>query len=177
MSDVEHHVEVVWDHLSEPRMAPYVDKVGGDRRNALAVYEWSTRTAAAAFEDVGHLEVLLRNALDRCLRDHFTETARGIPWFLMPVPGGDLIPETIEPVRVRLCAQSKRTPASRETRDQIVAGLTFGFWAGLLGTKSLACPTSPTPVSSMSTAGPPSSSPSSWPPTDATSVPAPALGR
>lgn len=135
MSDVEHHVEVVWDHLSEPRMAPYVDKVGGDRRNALAVYEWSTRTAAAAFEDVGHLEVLLRNALDRCLRDHFAETARGIPWFLMPVPGGDLIPEAIEPVRVRLRAQSKRTPASRETRDQIVAGLTFGFWAGLLGTK------------------------------------------
>src|SRR5699024_6062774 len=127
MSDVEHHVEVVWDHLSEPRMAPYVDKVGGDRRNALAVYEWSTRTAAAAFEDVGHLEVLLRNDLERFLRDHFTETARCIRWILMPVAGGYLIPELIVPVLVRLCAQSKRTPASRETRDQIVTGLTFGF--------------------------------------------------
>lgn len=63
-------------------MAPYLDMTGDDRHAALAVYEWSGHMAAAAFEDVGHLEVLLRNTLDRCLRDHYREDTSGIPWFL-----------------------------------------------------------------------------------------------
>lgn len=61
---------VVWDMLSEPRMAPYLEAAGGDKGNALRLYEWSARTSSAAFEVVGHQ--------DQC----------GIPWFLMPTPGG-----------------------------------------------------------------------------------------
>jgi hypothetical protein len=127
MSPVETDVTAVWAMLSEPRMAPYLRHANGDKRDALALYEWSARTAAAAFETVGHLEVLLRNALDRCLRDHFDEDRCGIPWFLLSTPGGDHVADAVAVVRDRL------RPQRKETRHQIVAELTFGFWSGLLG--------------------------------------------
>ncbi|MFD0774074.1 hypothetical protein ACFQZ2_09070 [Streptomonospora algeriensis] len=118
---------IVWNLLSEPRTAPYLEKAGGNRNDALALYEWSARTAAAAFEDVGHLEVLLRNALDARLARYFREDSRRIPWFLMPIPGDGHGAESVQAVRERLREEGK------ESRDEIVAGLTFGFWSGLLG--------------------------------------------
>lgn len=108
-------------------MAPYLKIAGGHHRDALKLYEWSARTSSAAFEVVGHLEVLLRNALDRCLRDHFREDERGIPWFLLPTPGGEVVADAITVVRDRL------RPQGKESRHQIIAGLSFGFWAALLG--------------------------------------------
>lgn len=110
-------------------MAPYLKSADGDKVKALELYEWSARTSSAAFEVVGHLEVLLRNALDRCLREHYRENDREIPWFLLPVPGGDHVVGAVTAVRERL------RPQRQETRHQIVAGLSFGFWAGLLGPK------------------------------------------
>ncbi len=129
MSPVEADVAAVWAMLSEPRMAPYLRSANGDQRNALALYEWSARTASAAFETVGHLEILLRNALDRCLRDYYREDRTGIPWFLLPTPGGDHVAESVAVARERL------RPQRKETRHQIIAELTFGFWSGLLGPK------------------------------------------
>lgn len=129
MPSVELDVPVMWSMLSESRMTPYLRDAAGDKSTALDLYEWSARTASAAFEVVGHLEVLLRNALDRCLREHFREDQRGIPWFLLPTPGGEHVAEAVETVRERL------RPQGKETRDQIIAGLNFGFWSGLLGPK------------------------------------------
>ncbi|MFD8246131.1 hypothetical protein [Nocardia sp. NPDC059691] len=73
------------------------------------------------------MEVLLRNALDTELRKHFEEASRGIPWFLLPL--NDNVTTAVEVVRNRLREQDL------EYRDQIVAGLSFGFWTGLLGPK------------------------------------------
>lgn len=119
----------MWDLLSEPRMAPYLRAAGNDRQVALDLYTWSCRTASAAFEVVGHLEVLLRNTLDRSLARHHREDIVGIPWFLLPSPGGDTVLEQVEAVRRRL------RPLGQENRHQIVAGLNFGFWSGLLGSR------------------------------------------
>ncbi|WP_241832889.1 hypothetical protein [Amycolatopsis sp. CB00013] len=129
MPSVETEESMVWNLLSEPRMAPYLEGASGDQVAALRLYEWSARTSSAAFEVVGHLEVLLRNALDRCLREHFREDQCGIPWFLLPTPGGDHVAEAVAAVRERL------RPQRKETRHQIIAGLSFGFWSGLLGPK------------------------------------------
>jgi hypothetical protein len=124
---VEFDVSVVWYMLSEPRMAPYLKSAEDDKAKTLALYEWSARTSSAAFEIVGHLEVLLRNALDGCLRERFREDLCEIPWFLLPTPGGEHVAEAVASVRERL------RPQGKESRHQIVAGLSFGFWAGLLG--------------------------------------------
>ncbi len=117
------------DLLSQQRLDPFLRVAAGDRDAALELYAWSSRTAAVSFEVVGHLEVLLRNALDRELRKHFDEAAIGIPWFLMPIPDGADLSAAVEVVRRRL------RPMKRESRNQIVAGLGFGFWSGLLGRK------------------------------------------
>ncbi|WP_210742367.1 hypothetical protein [Nocardia veterana] len=125
--DVDYSQTQVWDLLSAPRMAPYLTAAGGDRALALSLYEWSARTVAASFEVLAHTEVLLRNSLDSALREHFQESVRGIPWFLIPL--NDNVSTAVHAVRERLRQQD------REHRDQIVAGLSFGFWSGLLGTK------------------------------------------
>jgi len=108
-------------------MAPYLTAADGNRAAALTLYCWSSRTVMSSFEVIGHLEVLLRNALDSALREHYREDARGIPWFLLPV--NENITTSVEVVRARLREQD------RDYRDQIVAGLNFGFWTGLLGPK------------------------------------------
>ena len=44
-------------------MAPYLLTAGNDLSAALALYQWNTRVAAAFWADLGHLEIVLRNAL------------------------------------------------------------------------------------------------------------------
>lgn len=117
--------------LSAPRLAPYLRSAGEDHAGAMGLYEWGARVAASAFELVGHFEVLLRNALDAQLSQYLQERARGIPWVLLPLPSGDhrYVEDAIAQTRERLRAQNK------ESRDQIIANLGFGFWVGLLGKK------------------------------------------
>lgn len=83
--------------------------------------------SSASFEIVAHLEVLLRNAVDRALAVHHDEQSKGIPWFLCRPPANDDVAEAVEVVRARL------RPLGRDSRHQIVAGLSFGFWSGMLG--------------------------------------------
>lgn len=126
------NTERIQQLLSAPRLGPYLREANGDLHDSLALYQWGSRVAASAFELIGHFEVLLRNALDEQLCQHFNERERGIPWFLMPMPTGkgDAIEDKITEARDRIRHENKQ-----ETRDQIIAGLEFGFWQGLLSSK------------------------------------------
>lgn len=118
--------------LSSERFEPYVREAHGDEALGAELYEWNVRLAAACFEAFQYVEVILRNALDEQLRLHFDEASRGLPWFLLPVSRQgrvqDRIDEEVNKVRKRL--REARPP--KESRDQIVANLTFGFWTSLL---------------------------------------------
>lgn len=83
--------------------------------------------SAAAFETVAHLEVVLRNAIDISLSKFYDEPSRGIPWFLCHPPMNEETAGSVDAVRERLRAQH------HDTRHQVVAGLSFGFWSGMLG--------------------------------------------
>jgi hypothetical protein len=119
--------ERVRDLLSPHRLGPYLEQSDGDPERALELYEWSGRMASAAFETVAHLEVIMRNSIDGCLEREFDEGAWGIPWFLRHPPMNEETDVAVETVRARL------RPLNRDTRHQIVAGLSFGFWSGMLG--------------------------------------------
>jgi hypothetical protein len=95
----------------------------------MALYAWAGQMASSLFELVAHLEVMVRNAMDDALADHFDDAGCGIPWFLRTPPATAEIGDAVERVRDRLRQQN------RDTRHQIIAGLTFGFWSGMLGRK------------------------------------------
>jgi len=117
---------VLW--LSEPRFEPYLD-AAGDHRHALALYVWDGTLAAACLEVARDVEVLLRNAVHRTLRDARPPNALQ-SWLL---DGGLLAPREIERVRdaVTLARRSRRV----DTEDGVVAALPFGFWVRLFGTR------------------------------------------
>lgn len=119
---------IVLAGFPEPRMRSYLVAAGGDVAKARELYAWNAQMAGAALEQLAHLEVLLRNAVDLQLQKRIREREIGIPWFLMP-PFITAQSEAIETVRERLRQQN------RETRDQIIAGLSFGFWTGWFGPK------------------------------------------
>lgn len=83
--------------------------------------------SAALFELISHLEVALRNAVDRTLSAHFSDDRVGIPWFLRRPPMTASASEQIELIRDRLRG------SGRDNRHQIVANLSFGFWSGMFG--------------------------------------------
>lgn len=115
-------------------MAPYLVAADRDPVKALELYEWSAELAGLSFQAMHYVEVVVRNSLDRVLSEHHYEVSRGIPWFLQAcAPSGKAqtaIDTQVERVRDRLRKVSPR----RDTRDQIVAGLDFGFWTSLLHT-------------------------------------------
>lgn len=114
--------------LSAPRLKPYQEQTPSDE-DALELYVWVHRIVSACFELVAHLEVGMRNAIDKSLRDHFEQEAGSIPWIFQQPLVNDQMKEAIGATRDRL-------PASqRNNRNQIVASLSFGFWSGLLGNK------------------------------------------
>ncbi|WP_342318706.1 hypothetical protein [Corynebacterium mayonis] len=112
----------------QPRMRPFLDAADGDVDRALDLYQWNAEMAGAVLEQISHLEVLLRQAIDTHMSSYINETQSGIPWVLLP-PCSTTQGAAIEKVRERLRARNQ------ETRDQIVANLSFGFWSGWLGSK------------------------------------------
>lgn len=129
MAGQEFSADQVRELLSPHRFRPYLDQSGGDPDKALELYTWSARMAGACFETLAHLEVMFRNAIDAALATHYAETTCGIPWFFLRPPMNDETSLAVDVVRDRL------RPLGRETRHQIVAGLSFGFWTGMLGRK------------------------------------------
>ncbi|UTM40108.1 hypothetical protein MX572_26025 (plasmid) [Rhodococcus pyridinivorans] len=120
--------------LTLERLAPYLRESDGNIDLALDLYSWNAAIAAASMEVVAYIEVMLRNAVDRELSRYAHEEQRKLPWFLVPSITGeshDAISKSIEATRTRLRGLS----AHRDSRDQIIAGLSFGFWTELFGSK------------------------------------------
>ncbi|HEU5106527.1 MAG TPA: hypothetical protein VFU11_11885 [Solirubrobacterales bacterium] len=116
--------------IGGPRFQRYLDARDGKLEPALALYLWNAKVSAAFLEILGHLEVLLRNAIDI----QFASTDRRSPlsivrtdvWLCDPVI---LTPESREKVNEAIMRlQSER---KRPTRDRVVASLSFGFWQAL----------------------------------------------
>lgn len=49
--------------LSPERFAEYLEATSGARERASRLYEWNALDSSALFEFIGHVEVLLRNAI------------------------------------------------------------------------------------------------------------------
>jgi hypothetical protein len=129
------HVGAVCDWISPGRFESYLRAAGGDASKACELYEWSAALTSASFEAIHYVEIVARNAIDTQMRRHMREDRSGIPWFLLPItqrkPIQDSIDRNVGEVRQRL----RRENPNKETRDQILAGLSFGFWVHLIGSE------------------------------------------
>lgn len=111
--------------LSAARFAPFLASAGGDPLAAISLYEWHAELASACFQTVHHFEVLVRNTIDEHLgRDQAQSPIRDT-WlmdFNILQPNG---------VKQVIVAVERLEKGKDITRGRVIAGVSFGFWAGL----------------------------------------------
>lgn len=117
------HQTQAW--LSAARFQPFLDAADGDHLRALALYDWHGETAAACFGMVHHFEVLVRNAIDGVLGDGQPQKPIKDTWLM---DFNVLQPEGVKQVIV---AVERLEKGKTITRGRVIAGVSFGFWAGL----------------------------------------------
>jgi hypothetical protein len=116
--------------LGEARFRAYLEVADGQHKRAVALYEWNAEVSAAFLEVIYHLEVLMRNAIDR----QFPATDLGAPlsvlvpdvWLCDPTLLTDESREKVNEAIARLQRNGKRP-----TRGRVIASLSFGFWQAL----------------------------------------------
>ena len=70
--------------LAPERLGPYRAACGGDLAAAVALYEWNANVSAALGETLGHVEVLLRNAMHDALTTWSAHDFGEPRWYLNP---------------------------------------------------------------------------------------------
>lgn len=114
--------------FSADRMAPYRDMCNGDGDQAAALYGWNAELSAAMWHTLGHVEVLVRNALNRELSTWSRHRYGTDRWYLKI--------DRLVSDNTRLDINTARRRATRngraETSGRVVAELNLGFWRYLL---------------------------------------------
>jgi len=111
--------------LSSARLGPYLVASGFDAGRALRLYLWNARMGAAFHVPIQAVEVGLRNRSDVALTRAF-----GTDWWREPQCLDVLDEERRADLALVLRRMKHR--GLPEVTGQVVAGLSFGFWVGLL---------------------------------------------
>lgn len=120
---------VLEERLSAERLGSYRRAVGGALTEALRLYRWNMAISAAFYENLGVLEVVLRNAVDHELTTwHHARHGSGKWW---DDPAGVLEPARHDDVAVAR-GRVHRNPV---THGRVLAELNFGFWRFLLASR------------------------------------------
>ena len=111
-------------HLSAPRLATYVRATGGDLDRAVKLYLWNAAVAGALWEVLGHVEVVLHDALTA----RHQRLDRAGQWY--DDPARELSQHARDDIsRARQRLQRADAPL---LPGKVVAELGFGFWRFLL---------------------------------------------
>ncbi len=114
--------------LSGPRFARYLSAVGGDDRNALALYQWNALISQSLYVYIQCWEICLRNKVDGFLRWKYSDK-----W---PYDQGRAVRNLQANDRKRLQETVSRQGSQRGytpvSTDAIVADLSAGFWVSQL---------------------------------------------
>jgi hypothetical protein len=115
------------NYLTQDRLRSYLATAHNRLPAALALYDWNSAVSAALYEDLGRVEVILRNTLDASLQAHLGRTSPLSAWYDRPgyFPGrhGQRALDDITAARRRASRGGAPAP-----HGSIIAELTFGFW-------------------------------------------------
>lgn len=128
------------EHITEPRLAPYLAESGGDVGQALRLYDWNVELSGAVYEVLHRFEVVLRNAVDQQLRVWnttevcpVTGTGYDSDWLLDPAP---LLQRLAARALRDAAPRARRAIAARGDRTMlhadVLAQTSFGTWRFLL---------------------------------------------
>ena len=111
--------------LSQPRFRPFLEAAAGDEQAAVALYHWHASLTGACFELIHHFEILVRNAIDEALGAGQPQEPLRDTWLL------DF--ETLQPSGIKqvITAIERLEKGKHISRARVIAGVSFGFWAGL----------------------------------------------
>lgn len=109
--------------LSPDRLSTYVVECTGRLDDAITLYRWNTTVTGAFWEDIGHLEVLLRNAVDQRLTAR--HLARGRPGTWVDDPAGELKPQALDDIATARARIRRKGKAM--THGQVISELPYGF--------------------------------------------------
>jgi hypothetical protein len=113
--------------LSEPRLEAYRLRPDDSPKAVFGRYRFNVALCESFYYPLHLLEVLLRNTLHRSIATHYANNAA---WY-------DRIPAVLMPREQDAIYKAKemlRKGGKPEEADRLVAELSFGFWASLLGT-------------------------------------------
>lgn len=113
--------------FSHDRLGPY-RHAANDRSDAVTLYEWNAEVSAAFWRTLGHVEVLVRNALHRELTAWSQQRYSTDRWYaaIDPLVSDQTRRDIREAIR-----RGTRNGRS-ETPGRVVAELNLGFWRFLL---------------------------------------------
>lgn len=121
--------------LSPSRFLPYLDACDGDVDRALKLHEWNIMLGQALMGDIAHFELALRNAYDRTLTERFSGSEHWLFDVNSPVTRPIVRMSKTKKLRdVNLVNRRAVEDARGRAHDssnpnQVIAGLTLGFWA------------------------------------------------
>ncbi len=119
--------------ITQPRIDEYLVAANHEPGAARELYEWNIGVSAAFFELISHVEIALRNAVDRIMQPlEFTETARVRPWAGWWFASGSFL--TDHDLAFHTSAvRHLRHNAESASRDKMLASMTFGIWDAIFG--------------------------------------------
>lgn len=121
--------------LSPTRFSSYLGVCSGDVGKALELHEWNLMLGRVLMGDIAHFELALRNAYDRvlterlCVDEHwlFDENSPVIRPIMRKSKAKKL--RDVNLVNRRAVEDARGRAHDPSNPDQVVAGLTLGFWA------------------------------------------------
>ncbi|WP_419924732.1 hypothetical protein [Candidatus Poriferisocius sp.] len=72
---------IIMNRLNPDRLRSYLEDCDDDLGRALDLYAWNAQIAAAFLEDLGRLEVVLRNRFDDALTGYVSSAGHASHWF------------------------------------------------------------------------------------------------
>ncbi len=115
--------------ISPARLGRYLPAAKGDKHSAVRLYVWNARLCEAFYLPTQFAEVAARNAIHKPVRARFSDN-----WYEKPAFRA-ILPPRLSAELNKVVLDERNNLKSIFSENDVVAGLTFGFWLNLLTSK------------------------------------------